>query len=101
MINAFGIFFNLVAGILISIQVSPVKVKAYDIVMVMHLASTIPPLVSCAYLGDAFRRFNKCSEQDQVIKKQQACALSFVFLAYILSYYLNSITSIVNGDSVS
>jgi hypothetical protein len=61
-LSVVGIFFNLVAGIFISILVSPVKVKVYDILMVMHLVSTIPPLVSCAYLGDAFRRFNKCRE---------------------------------------
>ncbi len=46
------------------------------------LVFTIPLLVSFLVLFDAFRRFRKTKNSEQVIKNTNVFALSFVFLLY-------------------
>lgn len=83
-----GVIVNVIAGVGTSIKRPITKSALAKAITFFRLVSTIPLLVSCCFLTDAFRRLNKTKDEAKVINKKPVIALSFAYfsLAFALLF---------------
>jgi hypothetical protein len=58
-LNGIGIFFNVLAGISFSFVGNPENIVVFRTISISQAVSTVPPIVSCSVLANAFFKFEK------------------------------------------
>jgi hypothetical protein len=93
-----GIVLNVIAGVVTALSGNPSKNKLYKALSISKSVFTIPLIVSCCFLGDAFRRLTKIKMPYQMINKSQVAALSFAFGTFALGMILLQVEFLVYGQ---
>lgn len=93
-IYVIGIFLNVAAGIFI----------AFSVGWILFFLGITIIFITCFVLFDAYRRFAKVSQTDQVIEKFTVVMNSLAFGLFALSFLMQGVVSVrneKNGDSFS
>ena len=79
-----GLILNLAAGVLTSLGYPEISAEARRKLEIATSVFTLPLILSCIFLGDAFRRFRKTKQETQTINNKQIGVLSIAFGSFAL-----------------
>jgi len=94
-----GIVVNVIAGVVTALTGNPANTVRYKALSISKSIFTLPLVVSCCFLGDAFRRLTKIRMPNQMINKRQVAALSAAFGTFALGMVLLQVEFLIYGSS--
>ena len=87
---------NLIAGVVTALSGNPTKTVLYKILSISKSVFTLPLIISCFFLADAFRRLTKIRQPNQLINKKQIAVLSFAFGLFALGMVLLQVEFLIS-----